>query len=98
MEEYKNIAAMNGKFEWVQRYGEDDKFGRWGLLCYYNGMLIAWISYVTPMIHSQYHVKDYFPSLHLANPLFACVYKELDTAKGGVEIRFMEFFNIINQE
>ncbi len=34
-------------FVWLTRYSdtdENDKFGRWARICYYNGFMICWVS------------------------------------------------------
>ena len=84
---------------WRNRYSDSnlpDKHGRWSRLCFYNGLLIAWISMVESIYHGKYYcVKDFFPSTGNDIPQFSGVEKDFEIAKKGVEERFNKFIEKI---
>ena len=90
------------KFEWVSRYSETDepdKHGRWARLCYYNGLMIAWIERHELMFGNYiYTVTDYFPSIKNDNPCFVGQHKNFDYAKSDVEKRFVNFLKTVQQK
>lgn len=89
------------KFEWRTRYSETDepdKQGRWARLCYYNGLMIAWVNRHESMFGNFFYtVTDYFPSIKNDNPCFVGKYKDFNYAKSDVEERFNKFFETIQK-
>lgn len=82
-------------FCWHPRYSqneETDKQGRWARLCFYKGLLIAWISRIEHIDYGTYYtVKDFFPSNGNSDPCYVGKDTDFEKAKEGVEKRFNEF-------
>jgi len=92
---------MNNKYEWVSRYSINDlpdKHGRWARLCYYNGLLICWVSRFVENDTTIYKVIDFFPSINSSDPRFfdAVTNGDFDVIKKNLEDRFEKFLLIIN--
>ena len=83
-------------FIWRPRYSDTelpDKNGRWSRLCFYNGLLIAWISRINNGNKIMYTVRDFFPTTGNDMPEYSGLENDFQTAKKGVEKRFNDFRN-----
>lgn len=82
------------EFTWRSRYSETDlpdKHGRWARLCFYNCLLIAWISRINNGNKIMYAVRDFFPSTGNDMPEYSGVENDFEKAQIGVERRFDRF-------
>ena len=89
-------------FEWKTRYSdteESDKHGRWARLCFYNGLLIAWVSridhYNTGRIYS---VHDFFPTTSNDMPEYCGTDNNFENIKKGIQERFNCFISKILEQ
>ena len=86
-------------FTWRSRYSDTDlpdKHGRWARLCFYNGLLIAWITTADSIYHGKYFmVRDFFPSTGNDISQYSGVENDFEAAKIGVEKRFNNLKNKI---
>ena len=81
---------------WRARYSDSDlpdKHGRWSRLCFYNGLLISWISRINNGNRTMYTVRDFFPTTGNDMPEYSGLENDFETAKKGVEKRFNNFKN-----
>ena len=91
---------INMEFTWINRYSDrdlPDKHGRWARLCFFNSILIAWISRINNENKIMYYVRDFFPSSGNDMPEYSDIENNFEIAKKSVEKRFDRFAHICNK-